>query len=230
MPERGVLDMEVSQQKILREQRSLRLFIIVATRLYREGLAEVLAHIPSVAGVMTATGWADTVPQVRQFAPHIALLDMSLSESLEIVRGLGRLTPSIRVVGLAMPETERDMLACAEAGIAGYLPRDGSLDDLVTTLRHVARGETVCSPHMAAVLLRRVANLTVSGDGMASPVRLTRREQEIAGFLAAGLANRHIARELGIEVCTVKNHVHSILEKLGARNRHQVARFSHLYS
>ncbi|MDH6143523.1 two-component system nitrate/nitrite response regulator NarL [Kitasatospora sp. GP30] len=208
----------------------LRIFVIAGIRLYREGLAEILGRLPDVAEVDTAEDGRDGVARVGVFRPHIVLLDMSLADSLETVRVLAHGTPPTRVVALAVPETEGHVLACAKAGVVGYVPREGSVHDLVTTLRHVAKGEAVCAPHIAASLFRQVALLSDRAAPERPPARLTERERQIVDLIALGLANQEIARRLGIELCTVKNHVHNILEKLNVRRRSEVAAFTHSWA
>lgn len=217
--------MQLIEAKQVETPPLLRLFVIAAIRLYREGLAAVLAKLPDIAEVATAADGRQGIGCVREFEPHIVLLDMSLLDSSETARALVRVLPAVQVVALGVPETEMHVLACAEAGIAGYVPRDGSLGDLVVTLRAVARGETVCSPRISASLMRRVAVLAQLGQGARPVARLTTREKEVVDLVALGLANREIAGQLGIELCTVKNHVHNILEKLGVRHRRDVAAF-----
>jgi two-component system nitrate/nitrite response regulator NarL len=206
---------------------SLRLFVIVPIRFYREGLAEILGKLPDVAKVETATEGRDGIAHVRQFSPDIVLLDMSLQDSSETARALMRIVPEAKVVALGVPETEAHVVACAEVGIAGYVPFDGSLNDLVASVRAVARGETVCSAKISATLMRRVAVLAQLGEAPRRPTaRLTTREEQIVDLIVLGLANREIARQLGIELCTVKNHVHHILEKLGLRHRADVLTYA----
>lgn len=204
----------------------LRLFVIASIRLYRDGLAEVLGRLPEVQEVDTAEDGTGGISRAREFEPGIVLLDMSMPNSAETARALVQVLPAVRIVALGVPETETHVLACAEAGIAGYVPREGSLDDLVATVRCVARGEAVCSPHIAASLMRRIAVLSQLGSPVRPLPRLTEREKEIVHLIAVGMANREIARHLGIELCTVKNHVHRILEKLGVRRRHEVKAFT----
>lgn len=205
------------------EEISLRLFVIAEIRLYREGLAEVLARLPDVAEVGTAAESGEGLARVRVFRPHIVLLDMSVLNSAETVRELVRMAPAVQVVAIGVPDTEDHVVACAEAGVSGYVAREGTLGDLVLTVRAVARGETVCSPRISAGLMRRVAALAELGQTPAPCSRLTVRETQIVQLVADGLANQEIARHLGIELCTVKNHVHHILEKLGVRRRYEVA-------
>jgi DNA-binding NarL/FixJ family response regulator len=123
------------------------------------------------------------------------------------------------VVALAAPESEEDIIALAEAGVLGYVTRDESLDNLVTTIESVARDEMACSPWMATVLVRRVQALAAERPGPTQ--RLTAREAEILELIAQGLSNKEIAARLFIEVTTVKNHVHNILEKLGVSRREE---------
>ncbi|WP_084648737.1 LuxR C-terminal-related transcriptional regulator [Rhodococcus sp. WB1] len=208
---------------------SLRLFVIVGIRFYREGLKEVLGKLPDVAAVgAAAEGGRGCLAQLRRFSPDIVLLDMSVQDSSETARTLVRVVPEAKVVALGVPETEDHVVACAEAGVAGYVPRDGSLGDLVASIRAVARGEAVCSPQISAALMRRLAVLAQLGQTARPLARLTVREKEIVNLIALGLANREIAGQLGIELCTVKNHVHHILEKLGVERRAEVVTYSRL--
>jgi DNA-binding NarL/FixJ family response regulator len=157
--------------------------------------------------------------------------------------------PDARIVALGIDEEPDTVVGCAEAGIAGYAPRDCTVEQLVATLTSVERGELPCSPRVAAVLFRRLAarnrSRDASGDGAGAvshvvppatatpraPVRpaasearrLTAREQEILALIDHGLSNKQIAEELRITAATVKNHVHSILEKLDVCRRGQAA-------
>ncbi|MCV7070106.1 response regulator transcription factor [Mycolicibacterium rufum] len=160
------------------------------------------------------------VSEGERSAPNIVLLDMSTDASAAAARLLARDLPSARIVALAVPETEPDVLACIEAGVSGYVPRTGSIDDLVAAIRDAIRGEARCSPLITSVLMRRVATLANAGG---TGQRLTTREREIAEYIALGMSNRDIACRLGIEMCTVKNHVHHMLEKLGVNRRADIA-------
>jgi two-component system nitrate/nitrite response regulator NarL len=144
---------------------------------------------------------------------------MATAGSLGMVRGIAGMAPDIKVVALAVAETEDDIVSCAEAGIAGYVPREGSGADLLWTIEHVARGEAPCSPRVAATLMRRVAALAAERRPASRGVRLTPRQRQIVGLIGQGLSNREIAQRLCIELSTVTNHVHSALEKLGTHRR-----------
>jgi DNA-binding NarL/FixJ family response regulator len=199
---------------------ALSIVIVSDIRLYREPLAWVLTQLNDVGHVATCETAVECITIGRRSTPDIILLDMSSSGSAASARLFAREFASTRIVALAVPETEPQVLACVEAGVTGYVPREGSIDDLVTAIRHAARGEAVCSPVIAAGLMRRVATLA---RDTSSTSQLTTREMQIAEHVLAGMSNRLIATQLGIELCTVKNHVHNILEKLGVARRADIA-------
>jgi DNA-binding NarL/FixJ family response regulator len=122
------------------------------------------------------------------------------------------------VVALAITESEAGVLACAETGVAGYVTRDASMDEVVATLLAVARGELACPPAIAASLFRHVGTLSAR-RGEPAPDVLTPREREIVELIEQGLSNKEISRRLSIGLSTVKNHVHNLLEKLHVPRR-----------
>lgn len=174
--------------------------------------------------VVGATAAREEVSDIQALRPDVVLLDMETAESAAIARDVARLAPGIPVVALAVADVERDVLSCVEAGAAGYVSRDGSMDDLVAAIESAARGELHCSPRIAGSLLRRVASLAASRELEPPVERLTSREAEVVRLIEQNLSNKQIATRLGIEVATVKNHVHNLLEKLNVHSRTDVAR------
>jgi DNA-binding NarL/FixJ family response regulator len=201
---------------------SISVLVAAEVCFYREGLAFFLTHHPSIAVVGTAITRRDTIDQATAQQPDVVLLDMTMSDSLDVVRTLGSLNRAPYVVALAVWETEREVIACAEAGVAGYVPREGSLHDLVRTIESVARGEVIVSPRMAASLMRRVATLASATASGLRAFELTTREREIVQLIEEGLSNKQLAARLGIEIATAKNHVHNILDKLQIDRRGQI--------
>jgi DNA-binding NarL/FixJ family response regulator len=196
-----------------------RLVIVTGIRLYRESLATVLDALPEVAHVATATDGPGGITSAYHLGADLMLLDMALADVAVTIRTLTQAVPAVRVVALGVAETAADVLACAELGVCGYVPREASLEQLQLVIRHVLRGEAICSPEVAGGLFQRVAHLAGAIRPAAPTDRLTTREREILGLVGAGLSNRQIAQNLGIQLCTVKNHVHNILEKLGVESR-----------
>jgi DNA-binding NarL/FixJ family response regulator len=202
---------------------TVRLLIIDDTCLYRDGLAAILGREPWVSAARTAADELGALRHLSKFQPDVVLLNMATVDSAAILDAVVGTAPAVRVVAVGVLENEDELIACAEAGVAGYLLRSQSLADLVAVVQSVARGETLCTPRTAATLLRRIATLAAERRSPAEPARLTAREREILDLIDQGLSNKEIARRLYIEVRTVKNHVHNILDKLNVHRRGEAA-------
>lgn len=203
--------------------RTFEVLIGCDVRLYSEGIRHFLEQQPGYRVVGVASRAAELLRQAEQRLPSLVLLDQALPGGLETLRGLRRLLPSCRVVALGEPEQEEALLAWAEAGVAGFVPRDASLEDLLQTVTAAGRGELHCSPQVAGQLLRRLAARAEAGPTSLPRLPLTAREAEIVQLIDQGLANKEIASRLGIEIATVKNHVHNLLEKLQVHRRAEAA-------
>jgi two-component system, NarL family, nitrate/nitrite response regulator NarL len=196
----------------------IRLAIVSNVRLYRDGLSEALAGAHSLEVVGTAGGLSDACALASRERPDLTLVDLASTPSLEIVRVLASMHTT-RVVGLAAPDRDDELLCCVEAGLAAYVTRDASLAELVQMIELADRRQAVCSPRMAGLLLERVASLAASGPRDLRAGTLTPRERQIVGLISDGLSNKEIGGRLCIELGTVKNHVHNILEKLEVSKR-----------
>ncbi len=200
-----------------------KVFILSAVRLYREGLAWSLVHHGDVDVVGTASPDDREIAVLDGMALSAVLLDMASPTGLTIASDLNRRMPHVKVIAFAVSEFDDELLAYAEAGVAGYVTRDGSIDDLVTSIVAALNGEINCSPRMVALLFQRLAKLAKGAPEPVVRLGLTQREQQIARLLAEGLSNKEIAGTLRIGSATVKNHVHNVLEKLQLRRRGEVA-------
>ena len=207
----------------------IRVLIVAEIRLYREGLAQLLGRRSGMTVVGVKSDLREAVAEIQGLGPNVVVLDMAMPESCATVRELKRLAPGLAVVALGVGEVQGAILEAVEAGVAGYVTREGSLDDLAAVVESAVRGELHCSLEIAGSLARRLAALASDREASPSRERLTTRECEIIRLLQRDLSNKEIAVCLGIEVATVKNHVHNLLEKLNVRRRTEAARlFRHL--
>ena len=199
-----------------------RVFIVSTTLIYREGLSHVLAEDPAVDVVGTASDADDAAPLLATAQPDVTLFDLTGDAGLD---GLQRLDHDggKKVVVLGVTYDEEKILSCAEAGIAGYVTRNDSLSHLVATVCAAARGEFACPPQIVGCLLRRLGAIGGQAGRPPNQPSLTGREQEVVRLISLGLSNKEIAKRLGIQLATVKNHVHNILDKAGVRRRADVA-------
>jgi two-component system nitrate/nitrite response regulator NarL len=201
----------------------IRVLIVARVRLYRDGLAETLARDPRLHVVGTAAEATDGLKQVFELRPDVVLADLEMASGDRLVRACVRAVPNAKVLALCVSDSEHELLNAAEAGVSGYVTHDTSLDELVSAVDSVARGEMLCSPRVAATLLRQVGALANRARPRREEARLTPRELQILELIDLGRSNKEIARELYIEVPTVKNHVHNILEKLCVGRRAEAA-------
>lgn len=214
----------------------IRLVVVSDIRLFSDGLAEILGQSGQITIIAVANTVEKSITDIQQLSPDVVLLDMNISNSCHAVTEITRHCPATRIVAFAMPENDTHIHICAEAGITGYVAREDSLQVLIKAIEDSYAGEIYCPSHLASCLFRKVEALarndhsnksytqstTRSDSQTKSPVtQLTRRERQIAGLLSQGLSNKQIARDLSIELSTVKNHIHNILVKVGAKNRMQ---------
>jgi DNA-binding NarL/FixJ family response regulator len=120
----------------------------------------------------------------------------------------------------AVSEAAEDVVAWAESGASGYIPRTAGIADLIPLVLDIKQGKQPCSASVAAGLLRRLSN---GANHAAAQIALTAREAQIAQMIAAGLSNKDIARCLNIGLATTKTHVHHLLAKLNLERRGQAA-------
>lgn len=199
------------------------MLIISEVRLYREGLVRLLRRDERLDVVGTASDVPDALARLPEFEqpPDAVLLDVPAPVGLRAPEQLEPALPAARIVVLNVPEAdEAAVIAWAEAGVSGLLDTGVDVDEVAQAVETTAQGGTVCSPKLAAVLLRRVAREAEEPHATTS---LTARERQIAELIEQGHSNKEIAERLEIELPTVKNHVHNILTKLKATRRGQAA-------
>ena len=201
---------------------SVGVLIVADIRLHRDGLAETLRRHQAIDVLGTAADVDDALARAGSLSPDVILVDMVMRDGVRTVSTLALEVPKAKILAVAVPEAEEEVIACVEAGAAGCVTREAPLEDVISALGSLARGEAPCSPLMAAAIFKRVQELA-AGRPEDLEERLTPREREILGLIDEGLSNKQIAESLCIEIATVKNHVHSILEKLHVTRRGEAA-------
>ena len=147
--------------------------------------------------------------------PDIVLLDVGELGGLAIAQDLRERHPELRIVAIGAPASAGAALTAACQTIVGVVPREGSVDDVVELLEQLA------TPAIHSIDER--GKIGESPQTAGAKDALTAREHEILALIERGLSNKEIARRLRIELGTVKNHVHNVLQKLQVRGRGEAA-------
>ena len=212
-------------------EQVIRVGILHRHRLLRESLACYLSQRETISVVYAGSEWELDGRELSSPNIHVILLecDTTSREPKQAAKQLHTWAPESKILMMDVPDREADILSCIEdAGASGYLLQDISADDVLRAVEALAKGETLCSPRIAHLLFSRVSTLAHrdGGTGLDDEAGLTRREREIIGLIERGLCNKEIAVHLCIEVQTVKNHVHNILDKLQLQDRREAARYA----
>jgi two-component system, NarL family, nitrate/nitrite response regulator NarL len=198
---------------------AFRVCILSPIRFYREGLAQLLAATDDITVVEASAPESSALDHALALQPDVMLIDIASHDGLEALHWFAERAKGVTIVAVAVSEQDTDVHECARAGVAGYVTRDASLQELIGILTSAARGELRCSAPLSSILRRELAVRAPPQGSDGTDIRLTSREFEILRLMGQDLANKEIARRLTIEVSTVKSHVHNILEKLRVQRR-----------
>jgi two-component system, NarL family, nitrate/nitrite response regulator NarL len=196
--------------------------ILSDIRFLQEALAEILVREAGLSVIGTAANLVEAKASWSDIHPDVVLLDTTLPDALGAVAAIRERLPKIRVIALAMAETEENVIKWGEAGVAGYIPRTATMADVIAAIGNTMRGEQACSARISATLLRRLSEHPAPSPASDKPL-LTAREAEIVQLLATGLSNKQISLRLHISLATTKSHVHNLLTKLELPRRGHAA-------
>jgi two-component system, NarL family, response regulator LiaR len=200
---------------------ALRVLIVDDHAVFRGALRELLEK-DGCRVVAEADGAEEGVSRARELAPDLVIMDVRLRggvSGIEAARRLQAEAPESRILMLSASDRFGDAEEAILAGACGYLLKDSSEDAIAAGVRAAAEGDSPLSPRIAAELLRRYREDRAPAER--SP--LTDREGAVLRLMMDGRSNPEIAAELAISKQTVKNHVSSVLGKLGVENRTQAA-------
>jgi DNA-binding NarL/FixJ family response regulator len=211
----------------------VKVLVVDDQRLVREGIASLLEIQDGICVLGMAVDGREAVRLAQELSPDVILMDVRMPEmdgiaaTLEIRKSL----PSCRILMLTTFDDEEYIIKSLQAGASGYLLKDMPAADLAQAVRLTHAGISQLAPTVAGKLVGQIPS--ESGDTpqktreTQTSFDLTERELEVLGLLATGASNREIAEQLFVSEGTIKNHVSSILSRLGLRDRLQAALFAH---
>ena len=211
--------------------KKTKILLVEDNRLLRDGIKALIDKQADLRILETSGGVHDPVLQARELQPQVVLIDLGLrnKNGLRIVSTLTRELPQTRVIGMGLMPSQLDIVEFVQAGAAGFILKDATMEDFLGTIRAVARGIRILPPLLTGSLFTHVVEHALrEGKGeLTITVRMTKREREIIALIADGLSNKDMAHRLSIEIHTVKSHVHNILEKLALHSRLQISAYVH---
>ena len=196
----------------------IRVVVVDDHAVVRDGLELLLGRFDGIECAATAADGREAVEVVAAIEPDVVLMDLSMPgmDGVEATRILNSEAPGVSVVVLTTFADRRHVIDAIDAGAVGYLLKDSGPEQLEAGIRAAARGESPLDPKVAGALVR--ARRERRPDAA-----LTSREREVLLLVGEGMANKSIARRLGISEKTVKTHLTSVFSSLGVSDRVQAA-------
>ncbi len=196
--------------------------------LFRRGLTMLLNVEDDIEVVGEASDGAAAADLAAGTVPDVVLMDVRMPKQsgIEACQSIKDVAPNARIIMLTVSDEEADLYDAVKNGASGYLLKDSSIDEVAQAVRLVADGQSLISPSMAIKLLDEFKQMSRSDRQAVPTPRLTDRELEVLRYVAQGLNNREIAKQLFISENTVKNHVRNILEKLQLHSRMEAVMYA----
>ena len=196
----------------------IRIVIADDHRVVRTGLEELIATFDDVEVVGSGVDGQEAVDVCAAALPDVALIDLEMPvlDGIEATQRILSASPATSVIVFTSFSDRERILRALDAGAIGYLLKDAEPDELHRAIRAAVRGEAPLAPKAAAALLAARSSAGLSQD-------LTDREREVLQLVASGLANKQIARRLGISEKTVKGHLTHVFQAIGVTDRTQAA-------
>jgi DNA-binding NarL/FixJ family response regulator len=199
----------------------IRIVLADDQTIVRRGIVSLLATMPDIEVVGEAADGEEAMVQVLEKRPDVAVFDIVMPKitGIEALKALRANQDAPPTILLTTFDEDPLFLQAIQAGAAGFLLKDVSVERLADGIRTVAKGGTLLQPAITERVVRVVQERGNAFDSLPEPESLTPREKDVLRLIAAGYSNREIGESLGMTEGSVKNHMSNVLSKLGARDR-----------
>ena len=201
---------------------AIKVFLLDDHEVVRRGLAELFAAQPDIEVVGESGSALEAARRIPALRPDVAVLDARLPDGsgIDVCREVRSVDPSIKALILTSYDDDEALFSAIMAGAAGYVLKNVRGTDLIDGVRRVAAGQSLLDPSVTSRVLDRLRNGPQQPEELRS---LTDQERTILGYIAQGMTNRQIAERMFLAEKTIKNHVSTLLAKLGLERRTQAA-------
>jgi DNA-binding NarL/FixJ family response regulator len=211
--------------------KKIRILLVEDNRVLRDGLIALLNGQPDMKVVAAIGSGNNLLKTIREVKPHIKLLDLGLwsEKHRSVMEAVKKDFPELKVIGMGLVPSQTDIIESVEAGAAGFILKDATVNEFIGTIRSVSKGIKVLPPLLTNSLFSHVVDHAIKKGKktLTAAIQMTKREREIIALIADGMSNKEIAQQLNIATHTVKSHVHNIMEKLALHSRLQIAKYTH---
>lgn len=194
----------------------------------REGLRALLDAAPEIMVIGEAADGHEAVQMTNQLSPDVVLIDLSMprmngTEAIELIR---KRNPNLKIIALTVHRTEEYVRATLDAGANGYVLKDDTRNELISSINAVMQGKTYLSPSICSQLVNGYLEPHNPNGSCTSWDALTLREREVIKLIAEGNTNKMIARMLSISVKTVEKHRGNLMKKLGLHSASKITAYA----
>jgi DNA-binding NarL/FixJ family response regulator len=203
-----------------------KLLIVDDHSLVRQGIAKLLASEKWVEIVGEAGNGFEALAKARELQPDTILMDLYMPgmDGISAIRLIKQELKDVRIVLLSMSTEEKDIVEAIESGACGYISKSQDAASMVRQLKRAVAGGVALSDEITAKLVTGLSHgHTPQRNGTGQLATLSRREKEVLALIAQGASNKKIAATLYISEHTVRAHIRSLMQKLSADNRTQLA-------
>lgn len=211
--------------------KKIRLSLIEDNRLLRNGILRILKPHKDIVSIASSGEEINTALKIQQLNPNVILLDLGLrsQNSLQVVEMVKKEFSEAKIIIMDFAPLQADILQYVKAGADGFILKDASLNDFLSTIRSVAEGSTILPTILVDSLFSQIVEHAVKDDNskLKESFLMTKREKEVIILVGEGMSNKEIGKNINVSTYTVKSHIHNIMEKLALHTRLEIANYSY---
>lgn len=210
------------------EQQKIRIFIADDHAILRKGLMEIIQSDPEFIVCGEAGNGNDALERIESLLPDIAILDIDMPQrsGIEVAAEIRRRKLNTRVINLTMYDEESFFTKSMEAGVKGYVLKDGAIADIVNAVRAVASGKYYVSPVLSSFAISRAHEQSAQSDGTSPLAALTHTERKVLKLISQDKSTKEIAEELFVSHRTIDSHRSNITQKLKLQGHNALLRYA----